>query len=50
MIGLTGIDSLVAFVSLGGGFVEKNPAKKLYGKGEKVTLTAHPDSGYKFDH
>jgi len=31
-----------------GGYVSRNPSKKAYTPGETVTLTASPESGYKF--
>ncbi len=34
----------------GAGYVTKSPSKATYSAGEKVTLTAHPYSGYEFDH
>lgn len=34
----------------GYGYVTKSPSKAKYSAGEKVTLTAHPYSGYEFDH
>ena len=32
------------------GYVTKSPSKATYSAGEVVTLTAHPYSGYEFDH
>ena len=32
------------------GYVTKSPSKAKYSAGEVVTLTAHPHSGYEFDH
>ena len=32
------------------GYVTKSPSKAIYSPSEKVTLTAHPYSGYEFDH
>jgi len=32
------------------GYVTKSPSKARYSAGEVVTLTAHPYSGYEFDH
>jgi hypothetical protein len=34
----------------GAGYVTKSPSKATYPTGEVVTLTAHPHSGYEFDH
>jgi hypothetical protein len=34
----------------GAGYVVKSPSKATYSAGEVVTLTAHPYSGYEFDH
>ncbi len=40
----------VAIEPPGAGYVVKSPVKATYSAGELVTLTAHPYSGYEFDH
>ncbi|MBA7518276.1 hypothetical protein ES705_10345 [subsurface metagenome] len=40
----------IAIEPPGAGYVTKSPSKTAYPAGEVVTLTAHPYSGYEFDH